>query len=127
MKVSRRVVSRYIADRLMAGDDQRATLKLLAAYIVEHKLQNQSRLMFADITRQLAEAGQIHATVTTARSLDKSLVDEVERFIRMSENAQSVEMDFVIDPALLGGIVIETPNKSFDSSVKTRLKRLRAA
>ena len=47
MKVSRRVLARFVAQQLIAGDTK--VVSQLAAYVVEHKLQSQLELDFHKI------------------------------------------------------------------------------
>lgn len=127
MKVSRRVLTRYIAARLHDSEDRAEVIKSLAAYIVEHGLQTDLELILSDIALNLARLGSVQAAVITARPLDETLRAEVVRFIKQIEAAQNVSIAEAVDPDLLGGIIIETPNKRFDASVSTKLKRLRNA
>lgn len=127
MKLSRRVVSRYIADQLIAGKDRDAVVRSLAAYIAEHRLAGDIELIVVDIARNLASAGHIEANVTTAYPLDTSLKHAVVEYVKRIESASDVEVLEHIDPSILGGIIIETPSKRFDASITTKLKRLRNA
>lgn len=127
MKASRRILSRHIAAQLQAGSSRGAVVRSLAAYIVEHRLQNDIELIVADIALNLAKAGHIEAHVTTAHPLDPSLKKSVIEYVKRIESASEVEVREQVDPSLLGGIIIETPSKRFDASIATKLKRLRNA
>jgi len=127
MKASRRVLARHIASELQAGTSRKMLLDGLAAYIVTHRLQSQLELIVADIAANLAAFGRVEATVTTARPLDKALRDELVAYVKKIENAKVVTLDEQVDTSILGGVIIETPNKRFDASVRTKLKRLKNA
>lgn len=127
MKLSRRVLARHIATELKTGTDRRSVVAGLAAYVVEHRLHGSLELILADIATNLAQLGHVEATVTTARPLDPGLKKEVLDYIAQMENATDIALHEAIDPAILGGVIIETPRKRFDASVATKLKRLRNA
>ncbi len=125
MKVSRRVLARFVAQQLVAGNKD--ITKQLAAYVVEHKLHKQVEMIIADIAANLSELGHIDATVTAAHPLDAQLRADIAAYIKRVENASSVSLDEVVDRSLIGGVIIQTPNQRFDSSLATKLKRLRNA
>lgn len=125
MSVSRRVLARHIAQQLAAGADRGKLLQELAAYLVVHKQVTQLDMVIADIARNLAEMGTVKATVTVARPLSDELRQAITAYVARIEHADTVQIDEVVEPAQLGGIVIETPRKRFDASVLAQLKRLR--
>lgn len=127
MKLSRRVLARHIALRLQAGTDRKAVVRGLAAYIVEHRLHSQLELILADVAANLATLGHIEATVTTARPLTAELKQELTNYIKRIEKVNDITLNESVDPALLGGVIVETPGKRFDASIATKLKRLRNA
>lgn len=125
MSVSRRVLARHIAQQLAAGANRGKLLQELAAYLVVHKQVAQLDMVIADIARNLAEMGTVKATVTVARPLSDELRQAITAYVARIEHADTVQIDEVVEPAQLGGIVIETPRKRFDASVLAQLKRLR--
>jgi F0F1-type ATP synthase delta subunit len=125
MAVSRRVLARHIARQLAGGDGRRTVLTQLAAYLVVHKRLDELELLVADISRNLAKLGTVKATVTVAHPLDAELKRAVEQYVKRIENATTVQIEESIDPAVLGGIIVETPHKRFDAAVSTQLTRLR--
>ena len=127
MKVSRRVLARYIATELQAGKSRADVVQSLAAYVVEHRLHNQLELILADVASNLAALGNVEATVTTAQPLTEDLRKELTEYVKRIENAEKVTLNETVDKRLLGGVVVETPSKRFDASVATKLKRLRNA
>ncbi len=125
--VSRRVLTRHIAKELFRGEKQSDVVAQLAAYIIEHRLQNEITQIVGDIAHNLASLGRTTAYVTTARPLDPSLLGDLKAKVLKMENVSEAEIIEVIDPALLGGVIIETPTKRFDASVAHKLKRLKHA
>ena len=127
MKASRRVLTRYVAEQLQTGAKRQDVVASLAAYIVEHKLHSQIELILADIAKNLAASGHIEATGTTAHPLDRSLKQAVIDYVSSIESATEIQITERVNPEQLGGIIIETPNRRFDASIATKLKRLRNA
>jgi F-type H+-transporting ATPase subunit delta len=127
MKLSRRVLARHIATQLQTSKDHKAVVRELAAYVVEHRLHSQLELILADVAANLAALGHIEATVTTARPLTVELKQEITDYIKRIENVGDITLNESVDPALLGGVIVETPRKRFDASIATKLKRLRNA
>lgn len=127
MRVSRRLLSRYIAAELQTDKSRDVVIRSLAAYIVEHRLKSSIELIVSDIAWNLAQAGYAEAEVTTAHPLDASLKQTVIEYVKRIESADQVELVEHVDPRLLGGIIVETPSMRFDASIATKLKRLRNA
>lgn len=126
MTTSRRRLTRYVATQLQSGDT-RHVLGSLAAYIVEHRMKGDIEFIVADIARNLALQGHIEADVTTARPLESAMRDEIIEYIKRIENVSDITVTEHVEPAVLGGAIIETPTKRFDASIATKLKRLRNA
>ena len=127
MKASRRVLSKYVAAQLSSGADRGQTLQQLAAYIITYRLQSQTEQIISDIARNIAETGYVAATVTSARPLSEEIKQTVVEFIKAHDDARDVELKTVVDPQLIGGIIIDTPNQRLDTSVASKLKRLKHA
>ena len=125
--VSRRVLTRHIAEELYRGEKQSEVVTQLAAYIVEHKLQKDTSQIVGDIARNLTNMGRTTAYVTTARPLDPALLADVKRKVLAIESVKDAEIIELVDPTILGGIIIETPTRRFDASVARKLKRLKHA
>lgn len=129
MKVSRRVLARFVAKELVDGSvkSRENIIRELAAYVVEHRLQDQLELLLADIAVNLSTYGYVEATVTSARPLTEDIKKELTAYVKRIENAKEVILQEAVEPSLIGGVIIETPNQRFDSSLATKLKRLRNA
>jgi len=70
-------------------------------------------------------ARRTRALAITAVPLDTILADDLKAKLSKSLNKQ-VELENQIDPAILGGIVLNIDGKVLDGSVKQQLERLRA-
>lgn len=119
-RLSRRKLAEFAADRLLAGDKQ--IISQLAAYIVTEKRQREVELLVRDIETAMASRGTIVATVTTAQKL----TDDIKRAVTKMIGGDNVMLREQIDSSVIGGIMINTPDKRFDGTVRRKLNELRA-
>lgn len=68
--------------------------------------------------------GIAHANVTTAVELSAQQVGDIEQQLSRSLGKR-VRAVAVVDPAIVGGVVVRVGDKLIDGSVRSRLKRLR--
>jgi len=125
-KISRRVLSRTIAAGIL--DDPRSIqkwLKRTAAYLVEYNRVQEVDLLVNDIAHELqAQSGKLLVDVTSARRLSESVKTELKHLLHQSTGAKSVDLTEHIDPSLLGGLVVRTPDAQLDVSIRSKLKQL---
>ena len=77
---------------------------------------------FIDLVKDEKKIGMVH--VTTAFELKDSQKAEVEKKILATTKYESLEMDYVVDESLIGGMVIRIGDRVVDSSIKTQLYEL---
>ena len=78
---------------------------------------------FGELLRR--ERGIVLAEVRTALALDDEQRGSVEQ--RLAElTGEKVDMNEVVDEALIGGIAVRIGDRLYDASVRSRLERLRA-
>lgn len=124
MAVSRRILVRTIADQL-EHENTKEVMKRLAAYIIEHKLIHQLDLIVADIEAELAKRNKVVADVTTARPLAEESRNAILDYVRDLTGASTPELRETVDESILGGVIIRTAGNELDSSLKTKLNRLK--
>lgn len=78
---------------------------------------------FAELVRR--ERGISLAEVRTARPLDDSQRTAITQRLR-ELTGDKIEMNEVVDDALIGGISVRIGDRLYDASVRSRLERLRA-
>lgn len=127
-KLSRRVIARAFVAKLVAEPQRHAHwVKVLAAYLVEQRQINMVDLLLADISREyFAETGVLLANVTSARPLSDAVRKAVEQALHEATDAKKVVITTRTDPALIGGVVAQTPDAVLDISVRSQLKQLAA-
>lgn len=125
--ISRRRLANYIASELANGTDVQPLLKQVASYLVDHRQTGRADLLVRDIEATLAsDHGVVLAKVISARELSDGLINNIEQFVALAQGAKQVEVSTIVDPSLLGGVIIRTPSSEMDTSVRKRLNELRA-
>lgn len=77
---------------------------------------------FIDLVKKEKKIGMVH--VTTAFELKEAQKADVEKRILDTTVYRSLEMDYVVDESLIGGMVIRIGDRVVDSSIKTQLYEL---
>ena len=76
-----------------------------------------------DCIKELLLIGK--ATITTALPLDDAKKERIVEELIKSSRYKSLEAKFIVDESILGGIVIRIGDRVVDSSVKTRIEKMR--
>jgi F0F1-type ATP synthase delta subunit len=125
-KVSRRVLARTIAAKLVAEPArQDYWVKVLAAYLVDHNRTNEADLLSNDIAHELFEqSGELLVHIDSARPLGDSVRTALKDLLAGQTGAKRVALVEQADPALVGGLIARTPSAQLDVSVRDQLKQL---
>jgi F-type H+-transporting ATPase subunit delta len=109
--------------RVLEGADERFVrfLELLAE---RHRMPVVFRIRRAFDARWAEERRLLEVTVTSAIELDEDTVEGIGRRIEEG-TGRRVELTRVVDPDVLGGLVLRVGNRVMDASVRNRLERLR--
>ena len=70
--------------------------------------------------------GEISAEVTSARPLDDGQVDAIKQNLR-TRMGRDIAVDLNVDPAILGGLVVQIGSQKIDGSIRTKLDTLAQA
>jgi len=127
-KLSRRVVARAVAAKLLAEPSRRSHwLKVTAAYLVEQNMAEDLDLIVNDIAHELYEqSGHLLVDVTSAHPLTDTVREELQHTLRVATDARHIELSEHTDRDLLGGLIARTPDGVLDVSVRAQLKQLAA-
>jgi F-type H+-transporting ATPase subunit delta len=125
-KISRRVLARTIASKLVAEPTrQDHWVQALAAYLIEQNRVSEAGLIVSDIEHELYEQdGQLLTHVTSARPLSDAVRTALKKLLSAQTGAKHVVLTEKTDPALLGGLIARTADAGLDASVRTQLNRL---
>jgi F-type H+-transporting ATPase subunit delta len=66
----------------------------------------------------------MQASVKTAHAIDEKLTEEIKQFIS-NYSGKKVELKTIVDPKLIGGLVIQMEDKLFDASISGKLNKLK--
>ncbi len=116
---SRAQVAAHVASSLTS--DRNGAMKSAAAWLVSTGRQRQAGYLARDVAKVLASRGYVSARVTTARPMSDETQGRIEKFIREATGAKELELDTAVDPAIIGGAQIETPDAHLDATVRTKL------
>lgn len=122
VKLSRRVISRYVADQLL--NENTEILDQLAAFLVDEHRTHETELIVRSIESALAESGIVIGDVVSARPLSEDVKKAVNSYIASSTSATSVAMREHVDATELGGIKISLPDSDYDATLRGRLAKL---
>ena len=126
--VSRRKLAKYAAEQIMAGND--TIMEEIASLLVYEKRQREIELLVRDVESELAEHGEIVASVESARKLDVDTKREIEKYLMSAvganNNKSKVTLKESIDPTLIGGFKLRTPTATLDATIAKKLNDLRA-
>ncbi|CAN5380028.1 hypothetical protein BH20VER3_BH20VER3_17670 [soil metagenome] len=126
MKISKdiRQLSRHLVrDSYVDGKLDRGRMGAIVRAIIELKprnyiqlLQNYQRLLRLEIEKR-------RATIESASELDPEVGREIVAGLEKTYGA-GLATEFVVNPALLGGVRVRVGSDVWDSSVRNRLERL---
>lgn len=126
-KVSRRRLAKAVVTELLAGKPKSRVIHSLAAYMVEHKMVNQTEMLVGDITNEYArQTGQLTVEVASTHQLSDAIRKQLTEFFAKETGAKKVVLHESRDQQLIGGLVARTPDAELDLSVRRKLTKLRA-
>ncbi|UTX51062.1 F0F1 ATP synthase subunit delta [Candidatus Saccharibacteria bacterium TM7i] len=123
--LSRRVIARYVATQLIAGEKTDKLATQLAAYLLLHRRTNEMETILRDVSHHLAEAGYVEATVTVAETLGAASEAAVKKLVKDATGAKEVSVAMNIDESVIGGVKIETPGAELDATIAHQLQALK--
>ena len=125
------VISRADQGKAMAALVAKAGIGDLVRRFIGIVAENRRLFALQDIIESYlailaSRRGETTAQVTSAKALTESQIGAVKAALRKAVGAD-VAIDAKIDPALLGGLVVRAGSRMVDSSLRTKLQRLRLA
>lgn len=125
-KISRRRLAETTV-RLLSEQPKRQAeiLRGVAAYLIEHKQVKQADLLIKDIARELQQSeGLLLAEIHSALPLDSVTRREITAYLQKATGAKAVEFEESVDPTLLSGVIVRTPDQELDTTARAKLKQL---
>ena len=125
IRLSRRKIADHYAEQLLGGNKKAA--KELAAYLIETGRVRELDLIVRDIESALISRGVLLADVTSSRKLSGDAMKEITSYLKNQTGATTVHIRSEIDPDVLGGVRIATPDGELDATLRHRLNQLKAS
>lgn len=128
VKTSRRILAQTIAAKLLAEPERKQDwLNMAAAYLVEARQIERAEQLLQDIVREIQrQSGLLLARVTSAYTLSPELLEQIAASLTRQTGAQRVQLDTSVDPALLSGYIVRTPDYEVNTTAQYKLKQLKS-
>lgn len=120
MKLTRKQLAAHLIEH-----PGQQSVSQVAAYLVDNGRSKEMELVVREVEAQLSDTGRTVAHVRSARKLSADQQRDVISMLKANSKTQSVEIINTVDPSLLGGVVVSTPEMEVDLSVRGRLERLK--
>ena len=121
MKLSRKQLAEYLLE-----NPTKVAMSQVAGYLVSEGRSKEVELVVREVESQLHGRGRTVARVSSARKLDAEEQKNVIKMLKAQNNSvESVEIINEIDPSLLGGVIVRTPETEVDVSIRGRLMRMK--
>ncbi len=121
-RAAQQTVLTSIAEKAGLATESRNFLALIAA---NRRLFALPDILRAFLTRLSHHRGEVHAEAITATALsgdqERRLRSEIETMI-----GKAVNLTTRVDPTLLGGMIVKVGSRMIDSSLRTKLNRLKS-
>ena len=118
---TRTTVAEFVASQLV--HDRKDVIQEAAAWLVANKRVRQADYFVNDIAKYLQQQGYLYARVSSAYELDTKTKADIMNYL-CELGPKQVEVEYELDPGLIGGIKIQTPTAKLDASVRMKLDRL---
>lgn len=125
MRLSRRKITSYIAQQLVAGVRTEQLVLQLAAFLIDNRRTNEVSLIVRDIEYELTKHGVVLAQVTSVFDLTEATRLAITKLIQATTDAHQVYLRQFIDPGVLGGVKLDLPGLQLDATIARRLTTLR--
>ncbi|MCC7332717.1 MAG: ATP synthase F1 subunit delta [Flavobacteriales bacterium] len=130
-----RELQNLLKSSIVRGDKKLAVLKTIFSSInnisvsfIKIIVDKKREAMLFDIATAFVEAYKLHkniktAYVTSAVLLTVDQKEQIKKLIATTYNS-TIEFEEVIDPSIIGGIVLRIGDKQVDQSIKRKLQNL---
>jgi len=120
---NRSKVANYAADALINNSVNRKELvQTLAAWLKDTKQTRSASYLVDDIAKKLIDSNYVFVSVTTAHPISDLTRKNIELYLRQHFGQDiTLEIKEKISSKIIGGVLIETPMGSLDSTVKRKL------
>lgn len=114
-------VLNLLKDRMNLSDE---TVKFLRFVLEEKAISGLPEIIKKITSLYLDKKRKAKATVITPVSLDRRYDERLKVSLKRL-TGRDVDIDYLVDPSLLGGVVIKVGSTMYDSSIRGQLRLLR--
>lgn len=127
-KFSRTKLAKEIVSRMDKGESAEKISNEVAALLITLGKTSELSSLLRDCMELRAEKdGIVEVSCVTARPLDKSLEQYIEKTARSEyKNVSKVIIHNRVDPDVIGGVSISLGSASLDLTIRARLNKLKA-
>ncbi|MBT7525671.1 MAG: F0F1 ATP synthase subunit delta [Rhodospirillales bacterium] len=123
------VVGRDAQVRAMTAIAEKAefnelTVKFVGLLARNRRLMALDRVVGAFLSALAAHRGEVTAAVTSASTMNPANIAAVTKALSDALGSK-VTLEHKIDPSLIGGMIVQVGSKMVDSSIATKLQKLR--
>ena len=112
--------------KMLPGHSVQDVAKVAAQEIIAQRWLRDIDAILRDVSAELlTEQKHLEAEVTSAHDISKELRKSITSFLTDRYEAKTVALTDIVDPSIIGGLVIKTPNEELDASIKTKLTTLK--
>lgn len=122
-KLSRRKLAQYVASRASGSVVPGEVMRELAAYLIDTRRVRQAELVVRAIEDELAANGMVVADVTSAHPLTDAEKAQIKELV----GANSIALRETVDPTVIGGVRVKTPESTLDATIINKLHALKRA
>lgn len=124
-RLSRRKITGYVADQLVAGTHTKQVVQQLAGFLIDSRRTKELDLIVRDVEYELSRRGIVLARITSAHELTQATEKAITALVKDHTSANNIQLQQFIDPAVLGGVKIDLPGLQLDATIARRLTTLR--
>ena len=122
--IGRVAQSQAIGALLQHAGANELTQRFVSVSAANRRLYALRHIIRAFLAELAERRGEISAEVTSAQSLSEDQARAVEEALQRVEG-RNVALSMKVDPALIGGMVVQVGSRMIDSSIKTQLDRMK--
>lgn len=112
-----------VLDKMEAGD---LTKKFVGYVAASRRLFALKPIIKAYLAELASRRGEVTAEVASAKELSEAQIAAVEEALKKAVGGK-VAVSHKVDPSLIGGLIVKVGSRMIDTSVATKLQRLKLA
>ena len=126
MKVARTRIASAIADRTLKQGVSKRLSRELAAYLLTERRTGELDSLLRDVQHDWADAGHVEVIAASAFPLTAAVRGDITKRVKaLYPAAKQIIINETHDPAVIGGVRLNLPDRQLDLSIRTKLNRFK--